>query len=362
MRPRFALDRGDERLTHLVLTHLRLETHELLQERRHARALTALLQHARHTRLTGDVLTTELVHHAVAVAFEQRHQGLHVGQRAALLFARDQGDDPAVVEWVPTVAELVGRARQRLHETARIRIDRRQGALHQREVVRLHPRHAGELGPVGDLVDRDPQTEVARAEREALLQREDVAPDVIDRVGRRVVVEHEQVVLAEHALGEVPEQHAGLGPRHATADGCDPTARHPFADARGQWGEQAAHRRDVRLHPRRAVDDLGARRARGAETGVVGHERLGLRRDRLEVVAQGAGEVRRGERFPSGKAAGDPLGELPVDRVVDRRRDVGGLRHHDRGNVRHGRYLPFAVLPRAGLEVMRTGDPGAWGG
>ena len=73
-RPGFALDRGDERLPHLVLPHLRFEAHELVHERGEARALTALLQHARHARLTGDVLTTELVHHAVAVALEQRHQ------------------------------------------------------------------------------------------------------------------------------------------------------------------------------------------------------------------------------------------------------------------------------------------------
>ena len=75
-----------------------------------------------------------------------------------------------------------------------------------------------------DLVDRDPQPEVARPEREALLQREDVAADVVDGVGRGVVVEHEQVVLPEHALREVAEQHAGLGAGDPAADRRDPAA------------------------------------------------------------------------------------------------------------------------------------------
>ena len=179
------------------------------------------------------MLAPELVHDAVAVALEQRHERLHVGERAPLFVAGEERDETAVVERVAPVAELVGRARQRLHEAPRIGIDRRERALDQRQVVGLHPRHAGELRPVGDFVDRDPQAEVAGAEREALLQREDVAADVVDRVGGGVVVEHEQVVLTEHPLGEVPEQHAGLGARDPPADRRDPTRRHAFADPRG---------------------------------------------------------------------------------------------------------------------------------
>ena len=109
-RPGLALDRGDERLAHLVLAHLRLEPDELLQERGHARALAAGVQHPRHARLPGDVLTPELVHDRVAVALEQRHERLHAGERAPLLVAGEEGDEPAVVERVAPVAELVGGA------------------------------------------------------------------------------------------------------------------------------------------------------------------------------------------------------------------------------------------------------------
>ena len=148
-----------------------------------------------------------------------------------------------------------------------------------------------------DLVDRDPQPEVAGPEREPLLEREDVAADVVDGVGRGVVVEHEQVVLAEHPLREVAEQHPGLGAGDPAADRRDRAAGHALADARGERREQAAHRRDVGRDPRRAVDDLRPGRARRPQAGVVGDERLGLGGDGVEVVAQRAGEVRGGERL-----------------------------------------------------------------
>ena len=44
-----------------------------------------------------------------------------VRERAALLVGGEQRDEAAVVERVATAAELVGRARQRLHEPARDR-------------------------------------------------------------------------------------------------------------------------------------------------------------------------------------------------------------------------------------------------
>ena len=84
-----------------------------------------------------------------------------------------------------------------------------------------------------DLVDRDPQAEVARPEREALLEPEHVATDVVDGVtGRGVVVGNEEVVLAEHALREIAEQHAGLGAGDGPADRRDRARGHPGADAR----------------------------------------------------------------------------------------------------------------------------------
>ena len=261
-------------------------------------------------------------------------------ERAALLVGCQQRDEPTVVERVAAVAQLFGGARQRLHEAARIGIDRRQRRVDQREVVRLHPRHRRELRPVRALVDRDPQPEVARPEREPLLQRQDVAAHVVDGVRRTfVLVEDEQVVLAEHTLREVPEQHTGLGAGDPTPDRRHRAPGHPFADTGGERFEQPAHRPHVGRHPRGAVDDLRARRARCAKPGVVGDELLGERGDRGEVGAQRLGEVRRRQRISPGNAAGDPLGEAPVEGIEGRRRGIVGaplrLERHDCFCPRH---------------------------
>ena len=78
----------------------------------------------------------ELVHDAVAVTLEQRHQRLHAGERAALLVAGEERDEAAVVERVAPAAELVGRARERLHERAADRDRSTTSALvDQRQVV-----------------------------------------------------------------------------------------------------------------------------------------------------------------------------------------------------------------------------------
>ena len=96
-----------------------------------------------------------------------------------------------------------------------------------------------------------------------------------------------------------------------------------------------------------AVDNLRTCRARGSQTGVGSDERFGLRRDRFEVVTQRTREVRSRQRLPAGEPTRNPFGKRPIDRVVTDR--VGRrLRDGHRASVRHA--------------VMRTGDPGAWGG
>ena len=75
----------------------------------------------------------------------------------------------------------------------------------------------------------DPAAEVERPEREPLLEAEDVGSDVVDRVvgGRgRGVLGDEQVVLAEHPLGDVAEQESELGPRDPPADRRDRALGH----------------------------------------------------------------------------------------------------------------------------------------
>src|SRR2546426_3649207 len=70
------LDSGDEGFPDLVLPELRLESEQLVQNAGDAAIATARLQHARHALLSGDVEAPELVHHAVAVPFEQGHERL----------------------------------------------------------------------------------------------------------------------------------------------------------------------------------------------------------------------------------------------------------------------------------------------
>ena len=145
----------------------------------------ALVEHARHALLTGDVAPAELGHDDVAVALEQRHQRLHPIEDDALLRRREQADEAALVERVAAVSHLVERTRDRLEHRARVRVDDVERVLHERQEVRAHPRHAGELRAVRHLVDRDPQPEVAGPEREALLQRQDVRADVVDGIAVR---------------------------------------------------------------------------------------------------------------------------------------------------------------------------------
>ncbi len=261
-------------------------------------------------------------------------------QRAALLVGCQERDEPAVVERVASVPEFFGRTRQRLHDAARIRVDRRQRRVDQREVVRLHPRHRRELRPVRALVDGDPQPEVAWPEREALLQRQDVAAYVVDGVrGTFLLVEDEQVVLAEHALRQVPEQHTRLGAGDPAPDRRNRAPRHSFTDTSGERFEQPTHRPDVGRDPGGAVDDLRPRRTGCTKPGVVGDELLGDGGDRGEVGAQRLREVGGRQRIPPRHAAGDPLGEPPVEGVEGRRRGIVGtqlrLERHDCFCPRH---------------------------
>src|SRR2546429_7632695 len=80
-----AHDLGDERFPDLVLAELRLESEELVQDAGDASTATARLEHARHALLARDVRPAELVHDAVAMTFEERHERLHLGEHTALL-------------------------------------------------------------------------------------------------------------------------------------------------------------------------------------------------------------------------------------------------------------------------------------
>ena len=334
---RGGLDAAHEPLTHLVLAHLHLDAEQLLDLPADAALLAARVQHARHAIGAVDVPATELVHHVVAVAFEQRHQALHAAEDLLLLRRREEPDEPSVVERVPPGAQRVGGAPDRREQHGGIGIDDRERSLHERKEVVAHPRHAGELRAVRDLVDRDPAAEVERAEREPLLERQDVGPDVVDRVdvgGARFGIGHEQVVLAEHALREVPEQRTDLGTRDPPADRRDRALREPLAQALGERREHLAHRRDVGLDPAGPVEHRGMGAARRAQAGELGDEIFGLGRHRFEVARQGGSEVRRRDLIASRNQSRDAKGRRPVDGIGSGER-VGCGRVGGRAVVTH---------------------------
>ena len=110
-RPADLVDAAHEVFADLVLPHLLLDAEQLVHRAGDAADLAPLREHPRHALLAGDVLATEVVHHDVAVAFEHRHQRLHLPEHAALRGRREQSDETAFVERVAPGAHLVDRAR-----------------------------------------------------------------------------------------------------------------------------------------------------------------------------------------------------------------------------------------------------------
>ena len=114
-----------------------------------------------------------------------------------------------------------------------------------------HPRDAGELRPVGDLVQGQPQPELAGREGEALLEGEDVGPDVVDEVLLLgvLVLDDEQVVLAEHPARHPAEQDADLGAGDAAGDRRERAGAHALAEPVGERAQEPLERGDVGPHP-----------------------------------------------------------------------------------------------------------------
>ena len=100
------------------------------------------------------------------------------------------------------------------------RVEAHLGALQQLADepgdVAMQPRNTGELDGVRDLVQRHPGHELLLLGAEGLDRLAEVREHeqqprrpVLDRL-----VEQHQLVLAEHALGQVPEHDADLGAQH----------------------------------------------------------------------------------------------------------------------------------------------------
>ena len=179
-----------------------------------------------------------------------------------------------------------------------------------------HPRHTGELGPMGDLVEREPQTElVGSGTRSVFSRRQDVGSHVVDDVLvlGTVVLDHQQVVLTEHP-GRHPAQHRpDLGAGHPAHRRCHRPADPTFEPV-GHGPEQSLERRDVGADPAGSVGDpsAGGTRKR-AQAGLERDQFLGLGGESLEVRVQRGVVIRGGERFVAADPNRHALGHVPVD-------------------------------------------------
>ena len=126
----------------------------------------------------------------------------------------------------------------------------------------------------------------------------------------------EQVVLAEHPLGQETHQDPHLGAGHRPPGGGEGALGHPLADAGGERLEGVAEAAEVGVDPLLAVEDEGPGRVvrRDGEAGELPDELFRPGRDHVELRLQGRRQIRRFERVVAGDAPRQALGQPPVDR------------------------------------------------
>ena len=251
------LDGLQELLALLVLAHLGLQPHQPLHEADGAVGLAALVEHVAEPPGARDAVGGGPVHGDVAVALEHAHQALHLLEDGVLLGPGQQGDQASLVEGAAAGPELLDGPPEGHQEQLGVGVERAQAVVDQRQEVGPQPGHAGELGPVGDLVEGQPQAELPGREGVALLEGQDVGADVVDDVlvVGVLVLDDEHVVLAQHPGRHPPEEGADLGPGDVAADGRHLGRVDPLAEAVGEGTEQALERGQVGLDPPRPVGD-----------------------------------------------------------------------------------------------------------
>ena len=336
------LDGGDEPLARFVLGQLGLQADEALHEPGQAvLRLAPLAQDAGEALGRRDAVGRGPIHRHVAVPLQERHQAADLVQDGALLVRGEQVHEAAVVDRPPPVASGGHRALQRIEQVVGIGVDEIDGLADQPEEVLSHPRDARELRPVGALVEGDPEPELPGREAEALLEVQHVRPHEVDEVlaHRRLVVDDEQVVLAEHPSRHPAEERADLGAgelrRHRSGQAGGGAIVHPLEER----PQEALERRDVGPDPIGAVDHPSAGRAgEGAQAGLGGDEILRFDCEFREIRNERLGVVAVREGFVAGETERHPLREAPVDRR------------------RHRVACALLVLPRRALGVLRALD------
>ena len=181
------------------------------------------------------------------------------------------------------------------------------------EQVVAHPRHRGELDPVGLLVQADPEPEVVRVGLELALDVHDVRRDQQQPAVGGV----ERVELAEHLRGEEAEHAADLGAGEPGADrGGEPGRRLLLGQLVDDRREQGRERVGVRLHPGGPVDDQDRRGVvAGDQPGELADQPGRAVRARAQLLDDGRGLVATHARPVAGEPGADPDREVPVDHL-----------------------------------------------
>ncbi len=113
---------------------------------------------------------------------------------------------------IPPGPDLLGHPPEGLGEAGRVGLEGADPLLHQGDEVVAHPGDGGELAAVGDLVEGQPQPELAGLEPVELLEGHHVRADEVHQVlVLDGVLGEQQVVLAEHPGGQPAEHQAHLG-------------------------------------------------------------------------------------------------------------------------------------------------------
>src|SRR5918996_2194069 len=151
--------RGDgltEALTELVLTHLHLEADRVRDELLQQVLLPATdLEEVAHLPERRDDLGSNLVHDEVSVPFNHRHQCLDLIESGTLLLGREQIDRALLLAGNVARHEPSARVSEAACEVLRVELDRGEIRVDEPEKSFPQPRHALELKPVRDLVDRN---------------------------------------------------------------------------------------------------------------------------------------------------------------------------------------------------------------
>ena len=155
---------------------------------------------------------------------------------------------------------------ERVEEPLRIGVDRLERLLDEPEVVLAQPRHAGELRPVGDLVEREPEPELlGREARSASRARARSGRRSTRGPGRRCAAAGSSTTSRSYwpstRVDIQPSSMPDLGAGEAAGDPRGQALAHALAELVGERTQQPLEAVDVGVHPAGAVGDAGPGRA-----------------------------------------------------------------------------------------------------